>query len=122
MPSIFNLALTPMFAEDADSLLDERWITDAVIMSWFRWVKRHVHCDKETSVDVLSPSVAEVLRQTPQSELEQLDLRLNRRHVIFVPLAEDAELGGTHWTLLVMFNVFRCVVLPCDTDSRKSAS
>ncbi|KAH0474318.1 MAG: hypothetical protein KVP17_001086 [Porospora cf. gigantea B] len=107
--SIF-LPMAKLFPADIESVSPQQWITDAALMHWFDSIRERLEAETECmkrTVAVINPSVVEVVRQTSASHLATFGLDLNKRHLIFVPVADDAHVGGSHWYMLVIFNIFR---------------
>lgn len=107
----------PLNKFDLESLQRGKWLTDNIITAEMRRLEKYA-LDEITTVQdntkilFFDASAVATLRDKDTSEIneEYKELKLAEKTYIFFPFINDAELGGTHWSLFVFSKPERAIL------------
>ena len=93
-----------LFEEDLQSLNDGKWISDAIIAFWFRYLEEDVYKDNQDII-FIPPSITQVFKQglTDTFRIFANELNIGQRKYVLLAVNNNKldKAGGYHWSLLV---------------------
>ena len=93
---------------DLACLAPDEWLFDNVIYFSLLYQRNFVFVDYKSEIEILSPSLSQIIKMTRKTELDSIRLQLNSadilpKNIVLIPVnnANNRKMGS-HWSLLIL--------------------